>query len=95
MSRFGLIPIVSYKDPALSDEVCDDLSIHQWVAQTAVQIPTVLTDTSESEPKLSVVMRVLSATGHSRKDAVDKLRREISYRAQQVPELQFSEIEGG
>ncbi len=91
MSRIGLIPVMSFKDPAIADD--DDLGLEQWVAQTAVPIPTLKSDLSGSSPKLSVEMKVLSATGHSRKDAIDRLRRDLSYKAEQVPELQLDEIE--
>lgn len=95
--KFGLVPVISFKDPSLEDASEGHLELMKdcvWIAQTAMKVPTVKTKIAGREtPKLSVKMVHARATGPTREEALARLHKEILSLTRGVPELRAEDVE--
>lgn len=95
--KFGTVPVVSFKDPSLQDASEGHLELLKdalWIARTAVKIPTLKTETDGREtPKLSVKMKYLEASGPTREEAIAKLRQEVLWVTDRIPELRAEDVD--
>lgn len=97
MADLGLVPVLSFRDPALTDASEDHLEMCKdwiWVARTAVKVPTLKTKTAGREmPAYPVKMRYLEVKGPTREVVVAKLREEIVCYARGIPDLVAQDLD--
>ena len=97
MPKIGLVPVLSFKDPSLTDASEDHLELMNdclWTAQTAIKVPTLKMKTAGREiPKYLVKMKYLQATGPTREAAVEKLKADIAMCARGIPELHAEDVD--